>query len=402
MKKPELLAPAGNLEKLKIAFNYGADAVYTGGKKFSLRARAGNLSFSELKKGIEIAKKLGKKIYAAVNIFASNSDIEKIGNYLIKLGKSGVDGIIISDPGVFTLAKELVPKIPVHISTQANNTNYKTAQFWEKMGASRINLARELSLKEIKEIKVKNKIEIEVFVHGALCLSYSGRCYLSAYFTGRDANKGDCAQPCRWEYSIVEKSRNDEVFKVYEDKRGSYFLSSKDLNLSKMVPKLIIAGVDAFKIEGRMKSSLYLASVVKVYREIIDSYLNNSEKFKWQKKWEEELNNIGNRGYTTLFCNEKTKKNDFSLMSDYHSKANAGVAIALYFKKNGVTIFQAKSQVKIGEKVELISKNNEPVLFNIPKLLNLNGDGLSIVHPGQFFITDLPIKAEKYDFLRKR
>lgn len=286
MNKPELLAPAGNIEKLKTAIEFGADAVYLGGSKLNLRAFADNFSLDELKEGIEFAHSRNKKVYITLNVFPHNEDLNGLEEYLKDLYEIKADAVIVSDPGIIMTAREVVPNLEIHLSTQANSVNYKTAIFWHKQGVKRIVVARELSLKEIKSMKEKipETCEIEAFVHGSMCISYSGRCLLSNYMTGRDSNRGACAQPCRYKYSLVEEKRPNEYFPVYEDEKGTYIMNSKDLCMIEHIPDLISAGIDSLKIEGRMKSSYYVASVVKAYREAIDTYFENPEEYKLDRK----------------------------------------------------------------------------------------------------------------------
>lgn len=298
--KPELMAPAGNLEKLKAAINFGADAVYLGGHDFSLRAMSGNFSMPEMEEGLKIAHQAGRKVYVTVNIFAHNRDLHRLPTYLSELNNLGVDGLIISDPGVLLLAQEFSPDLSITISTQANITNYQSAEFYRRQGASRLVLARELSIDEIAEIKRSVPIELEVFVHGAMCLSYSGRCWLSQAMTGRSANLGQCAHPCRYRYVLQEEKRPDQYFPVTEDDRGSYVMNSKDLCMISLIPQLIEAGVDAFKIEGRMKSPYYVANAVKVYREVIDSVMAGQPLP--MERWIRELERVATRPFTTGFA----------------------------------------------------------------------------------------------------
>jgi len=287
MKKPELLAPAGNLEKLKIAIIYGADAVYLGGENFGLRAGADNFTLKQLAEGIKFAHDRGKSIYLTLNIIPHNEDLKGLPEYVVKLKKLGLDAIIISDPGVLKIVKNIIPEMEVHLSTQANTTNYTAVNFWYKQGVRWIILARELSLEEIKEIikKSPSDMKIETFIHGAMCISYSGRCLLSNYLISRDANRGDCAHSCRWRYYLMEETRPGEYFPVYEDEKGAYFFNSKDLCMIEHLPSLIEAGISAFKIEGRMKSSYYVATVVKAYRYLIDSYLSKPKEYFCDEKW---------------------------------------------------------------------------------------------------------------------
>ncbi len=289
LEKPELLAPAGNMEKGKMALLYGADAIYLGGKAFGLRAFANNFSMEEIAEITAFAHGLGKKVYVTVNIFAHNEDVNKLPAYLLDLEKAGVDALLISDLGVWSVAKRVVPNMPLHVSTQANTTNFETVNAWHALGAERVVLARELSLAEIAEIGEKTTVELETFVHGAMCISYSGRCLLSAFLTGRDGNRGACAQACRWDYTIMEKNRPGEQFDIQEDARGTYIMNSKDLCLIDYLPELMRAGVCSLKIEGRMKSVHYVATVVSTYRKAIDSCFANIDKYKVRKAWREEL-----------------------------------------------------------------------------------------------------------------
>ncbi|MGE5417036.1 MAG: peptidase U32 family protein [Acidobacteriota bacterium] len=299
-RKPELVAPAGNLEKLKAALDFGADAVYIGGHQFSLRAMAGNFSLPEMEQAVCLAHKIGRRVYVTINIFAHNRDIEGLTEYLAQLAQLGVDGIIVSDPGVVMLAREICPEIPITISTQASVTNYLSAGHYKSIGAMRIVAARELSMEELALIKAKVDIELEVFIHGAMCLSYSGRCWLSQAMVGRDANRGECAHPCRYRYHLVEEKRPGQYFPVGEDDRGTYVMNSKDLCLIHKVPELINAGVDAFKIEGRMKSPHYVAAVVKVYRQAIDHAWDGREPKI--NEWRDELERVASRPFTEGFA----------------------------------------------------------------------------------------------------
>ena len=301
IKKPELLAPAGNFEKLEIAIKYGADAVYLAGKEFSLRSYSDNFSIDEIEKGIELAHKNDVKVYVACNIYSRNSEQEKIEKYLEKLGSMKPDALIISDPGIILLTREMLPNIDIHLSTQSNTTNYNTVKFWKQLGIKRVNTARELSLNDIEEIVEKGGLEVEAFVHGAMCISQSGRCLLSSFMINRDANRGLCSHPCRWKYSLMEEKRPGEYVGVTEDNRGSYFFNSKDLNLINHIPELIRSGLTSLKIEGRIKGINYLASVVKVYREAIDHFMDSPDSYKMKDYWLDELFLINNRTYSTGF-----------------------------------------------------------------------------------------------------
>ena len=304
MRPVELLIPASSLEVLKIAVIYGADAVYIGGEVFGLRAKAKNFSMEDMAEGIQFAHEHGVKVYVTANILAHNGDLEGVREYFTQLKEIKPDALIISDPGIYTIAKEICPEIERHISTQANNTNYGTYQFWWNQGAKRVVTARELSLNEIAEIRknIPDEMEIETFVHGAMCISYSGRCLLSNYFTGRDANQGACTHPCRWKYAVVEEKRPGEYLPVYENERGTYIFNSKDLCMIEHIPELIEAGIDSFKIEGRMKTALYVATVARTYRKAIDDYLTSPEKYKENMDWYlEQISNCTYRQFTTGF-----------------------------------------------------------------------------------------------------
>jgi len=311
MKKPELLAPGGSLEKLKIAIDYGADAVYVGGEAFSLRVAAENFTIPELIEGLRYAHDRGKKVYLTANILPHNADIEEFKEYLNEIAPLGFDGILVSDPGMFSIVKDKCPELPIHISTQANNVNYASAQFWKSMGADRVVLAREMSFKEIAEIRDKNPdLELEAFVHGAMCISYSGRCLLSNYMTNRDSNQGACSHPCRWKYYLMEETRPGEYMPVVENERGTFIYNSKDLCMIEHIDKLIESGLDSFKIEGRVKTEYYLATVVKAYRDAIDRYFENPDGFKTDPSWLEELKKVSHRDYTTGFFFGKPDGNE--------------------------------------------------------------------------------------------
>jgi putative protease len=300
-KKIELLAPAGNFEKLETAIHYGADAVYLANKAFSLRNYSGNFTLDEMSEAVSYAHKNDVKVYTACNIFPRNFEVGAISDYLEKLGKIGPDAVIVADPGILAQARRIIPQIPIHLSTQANTTNFQAALFWESLGVERVNVARELSLEEIGEIAKRCSIEIEAFVHGAMCISYSGRCLMSTFMTKRDSNRGMCSHPCRWKYFAVEELRPGEYLPIFEDDRGSYIFNSKDLCMIEHIPELMESGIASFKIEGRMKGINYLASTVKVYREAIDAYYDDPSKYHTKKEWIEELASINNRDYCSGF-----------------------------------------------------------------------------------------------------
>ncbi|MBQ8196431.1 MAG: U32 family peptidase [Clostridia bacterium] len=359
MCKLELLSPAGDMNKLKTAFYFGADAVYIGGKSFSLRALAGNFSNEEILEAVSYAHAIGKKVYVTVNIFAKNSDIEKAEEYFKFLESANIDGAIISDPGLIYLAKSVAPNLKINISTQANTLNYKTVEFWKKVGANRVILARELSVKEIAEIHAKiPDIEIETFIHGAMCISYSGRCLLSDYRTGRQSNRGACVQACRWNYEIREKGSNGEFFEMEEDDRGTYILNSKDLNLMDYIDALAKAGVCSFKIEGRMKTEYYLATVVNAYRRAIDRYLEVGESYKENPSFQQELQKTAHRDFTTAYLlgeNDRTVNyNDSQSKGTHKYIAN----VLGYNQEEGYALIEMRNRFKVGDVLEVLSPND--------------------------------------------
>ena len=308
LKKAELLAPAGDLEKLKIAIEYGADAVYCGGELFGLRAGAKNFSPDQLAEGVQYAHDRGKKLHLTLNIFAHNADIHLLKSYLKEIETIPIDAFIVSDPGIFSMIRKMRPETDLHLSTQANTTNFGSTGFWHEQGVKRIVLARELSLKEIAEIRLEapDELELEAFVHGAMCISYSGRCLLSAFMAGRDANRGECAHPCRWKYHLVEEQRPGEYYPIIEDERGSYVFNSKDLCMLEYIPDLINSGIDSFKIEGRTKSIFYTATVVSAYRKAIDAYYKDPAGYIFQPEWLEEIKKASHGLFTTGFYFGKT------------------------------------------------------------------------------------------------
>ncbi|MDD4049165.1 MAG: U32 family peptidase, partial [Clostridia bacterium] len=355
MKKVELLAPAGNLEKLKIAIIYGADAVYLGGKDFSLRASAGNFTLEEITEGVKFAHDHKAKVYITVNIFVHNNDLVKLPDYLRELENIGVDGILFSDPGVWEISQEINSNLSLHLSTQANTTNWASAKFWESKGVERLVLARELSLEEIKEIRKKVESELEIFVHGAMCISYSGRCLLSNYMTGRDANRGECAQPCRWNYALQEEKRLGVYYPIYEDERGSYIFNSQDLCLIRHLPELIDAGINSLKIEGRMKSVHYVATVVYAYRKAIDAYYANPQGYVFDENWYEEILKVSHRDYTTGFLFGKPEKDDHNYETSSYLRNYDFVGLVLdYDNITGIATVEQRNNFKVGDELEII------------------------------------------------
>ena len=403
MKKPELLAPAGNMEKLKMALLYGADAVYLGGKAFGLRAFGGNFTNEELQEAVDFAHKLGKKIYVTVNIFPHNSDIAKLPAYLTFLNEIKVDAILVADLGVFTLAKEYAPDVELHISTQANNTNWAAVNAWAELGASRVVLAREMSLEEIKEIREKCSVELEMFVHGAMCISYSGRCLMSNYLTGRDANRGSCAQPCRWNYALVEEKRPGQYFPVLEDERGTYIFNSKDMCLLPYLPDVIASGVDSLKIEGRMKSVHYAASVVKAYREAIDSYFAAPEQFEIKKEWVEELDKVSHRAYTTgFYYGRPTEKDQIYGTSSYTQTSDFVGLVLDYDEKTGFATVEQRNNMKVGQEIEIFQPHLAGYRQILQEMYNDEGEAIQVApHPQQIVKICMDRPVEPYGILRR-
>ena len=403
MKKPELLAPAGNMEKLKMALLYGADAVYLGGKAFGLRAFGGNFTNEKLQEAVDFAHKLGKKIYVTVNIFPHNSDIAKLPAYLTFLNEIKVDAILVADLGVFTLAKEYAPDVELHISTQANNTNWAAVNAWAELGASRVVLAREMSLEEIKEIREKCSVELEMFVHGAMCISYSGRCLMSNYLTGRDANRGSCAQPCRWNYALVEEKRPGQYFPVLEDERGTYIFNSKDMCLLPYLPDVIASGVDSLKIEGRMKSVHYAASVVKAYREAIDSYFAAPEQFEVKKEWVEELDKVSHRAYTTgFYYGRPTEKDQIYGTSSYTQTSDFVGLVLDYDEKTGFATVEQRNNMKVGQEIEIFQPHLAGYRQILQEMYNDEGEAIQVApHPQQIVKIRMDKPVEPYGILRR-
>ena len=355
MRKPELLIPAGSLEVLKTAVLYGADAVYIGGEMFGLRAKAKNFSKEDMKKGLEFAHEHGVKVYVTANIVAHNEDLEEVRQYMKELKEIKPDALIISDPAIFTIAKEEVPEIDIHISTQANNTNYGTYLFWHRLGATRVVSARELSLKEIKEIRkhIPDELEIESFIHGAMCISYSGRCLLSNYFTGRDANRGACTHPCRWKYAVMEESRPGEYLPVEENERGTYIFNSKDLCMIEYIPEIIDAGIDSLKIEGRMKTALYVATVARTYRKAIDDFFVSEECYRSNMEYyKEEISKCTYRQFTTGFYFQKPDENTQIYDSNTYVKEYTYIGMVEDYKDGKLKLTQ-RNKFSVGEVIEV-------------------------------------------------
>ncbi len=403
-RHPELLIPASSLEVLKTAVVYGADAVYIGGEAFGLRAKAKNFSMEDMREGIAFAHAHDVKVYVTANILAHNKDLEGVREYFRELKEIHPDALIIADPGVFMIAKEVCPEIERHISTQANNTNYGTYQFWYQLGASRVVSARELSLEEIRELRanIPDELEIETFVHGAMCISYSGRCLLSNYFTGRDANQGACTHPCRWKYAVVEEKRPGEYLPVYENERGTYIFNSKDLCMIEHIPELIGAGIDSMKIEGRMKTALYVATVARTYRKAIDDYQQDPGLYEKNMPWYlDQISNCTYRKFTTGFFFGKPSEEAQIYDNNTYVKEYTYLGM-IQEERDGLYRIEQKNKFSVGEQIEIMKPDGRDILVTVKQILNEDGEPQeSAPHPQQILYVDLEGKAEKYDILRR-
>ena len=402
-KKPELLAPAGNMEKCKMALLYGADAIYLGGNKFGLRAFAANFSTAEIKEAVEFAHNLGKKVYVTVNIFAHNEDIAELPEYLLSLEEAGVDALLISDFGVWSIARQVVPDMALHVSTQANTCNWAAVEAWKNLGAERVVLARELSIAEISEIDKKCDVELEVFVHGAMCISYSGRCYLSSYLTGRDGNRGECAQVCRWNYQLVEENRPDQAFPIEEDERGTYIMNSKDLCLLDLIPELAEAGVDSLKIEGRMKSVHYVATVVSVYRKAIDAWYSNPEHFAVKSEWKDELEKVSHRPYFYGFAANRPDENGqiYTTSSYVQTRDFVGIVTG-YDKETNTAYIEQRNKMVVGEKLEVLMPDGTILDIVLDDMRDENGNLFDVANRvQQRFSIKSAINLQPYSLLRR-
>ena len=410
MRRPELLIPASSLEVLKIAVIYGADAVYIGGEAFGLRAKAKNFSMEEMREGIRFAHDHEVKVYVTANILAHNDDLEGVREYFKELDsfakEEKPDALIIADPGVFMIAKEVCPDIERHVSTQANNTNYETYRFWYGLGAKRVVSARELSLNEIKELRanIPDDLEIETFIHGAMCISYSGRCLLSNYFTGRDANQGACTHPCRWKYSIVEETRPNEYMPVYENERGTYIFNSKDLCMIEHIPELMESGIDSFKIEGRMKTALYVATVARTYRKAIDDYKVSPELYKKNLPWYlDQISNCTYRQFTTGFFFGKPSDEAQIYDNNTYLKEYTYLGIVGEQNEEGLYRIEQRNKFSVGEEIEIMKPDGENLTVTVKRIVDEDGaDMESAPQPKQVLYIDLGHPLEKYDILRRK
>ena len=403
-RHPELLIPASSLEVLKTAVMFGADAVYIGGEMYGLRAKAKNFSNEDIKAGIEFAHKYGKRVFITANITAHNRDLEGVRKYFEELKEIKPDALIISDPGVFTIAKEVCPEIEIHISTQANNVNYADYLFWQRLGAKRVVSARELSVKEIKEIRanIPDDLEIETFVHGAMCISYSGRCLLSNYFTGRDANLGACTHPCRWKYHIVEESRPGEYLPIEENERGTYIFNSKDLCMIEHIPDLVDAGIDSFKIEGRMKTALYVADVARTYRQAIDDYFESPKLYESKKEYYmEEISKCTYRQFTTGFFYGPTTHETQIYDNNTYVRGYVFLGIIRDIDKEGYALIEQKNKFCVGDEIEIMKPSGENVMVKVLDMKNEKGEKVeSCPHPGELVRILLSEKPEIMNLIR--
>ena len=405
MKKIELLAPAGDLERLKIAFTYGADAVYIGGEIFGMRSAAKNFTIEEMKEGVEFAHNLGKQVFVTINIIPRNEELKQLPPYLLQLQEIGVDAVIVSDAGVFSIVKKTIPNMEVHISTQASTSNSVASKFWYNQGAQRVVTARELSFDEIRCIRdnVPEDMDIETFVHGAMCMSYSGKCVISNYTTGRDANRGSCAQPCRWKYDLVKENENGEYEEVISGIDSSFFFNSKDLCMIEYIPQLIKAGITSFKIEGRMKTAYYVATTVRAYRMAIDAYYEDPENWKFNPIWLEELKKGSHRDYSTgfFFDRPSDKAHNYESASYIRNYDFVGI-VRDYDEVNDLYIVEQRNKMNVLDKIEVIGPYKETMFATILEMYNEDGEPIeSAPHARQIVKLKLDIKVDKNYMLRK-
>jgi putative protease len=400
MKIPELLAPAGNMEKLKIAIHYGADAVYLGGKSFGLRNMAGNFDLDELAEALDYAHERGVKVYLTLNAYPSNSDLNPLCSYLREISTLPVDAYIVADPGVIDLVRELSPDMELHLSTQANTVNWRSARFWQKQGVKRINLAREMSLDDIRETHGNVDLELEAFVHGAMCISYSGRCLLSSVMSGRNANKGECSHPCRWGYALVEETRPGEYFPVLEDSSGTFIFNSRDLCLIGHLPELAASGVASIKIEGRMKGINYVGAVVRVYREALDRLAEEGDAYRFRPEWLEELCKISHRGYTTGFA----FGTPLDVGQEYDSsyiRSHEFVGLVESVEHDGTAVVAVRNQIIAGERIEWLGRGMRLGVMPGIELFDTSSSALQKANPNSRIRVTPPFPVEQFDLLRK-
>jgi U32 family peptidase len=405
MRKLELLAPAGDLEKLKIAVEYGADAVYFGGEMFSLRAGAGNLTIDEIREGVEYAHSRNVKCHMTLNIFAHNEDIAPLREYLTQIRDIPVDAFIVSDPGVISIIKEVIPDAELHLSTQANMTNYATANFWYAQGVKRLVLARELTFEEIREIRenIPEDMELEAFIHGAMCISYSGRCLLSNFMINRDANRGQCAHPCRWKYQLMEEKRPGEYYPMEEDSRGTYIMNSKDLCMLEYIPQIAQAGISSVKIEGRMKSVFYVATIVSAYRRAIDAYLADPQGYEYNPEWMSELKKASHRKFTTgFYFNKPTDEDQNYQTSDYTRDYSFIGMVRSYDPQTQMAVVEQRNKMVLGDEIEVFGPGTPFFTQKLTVLLNEDDEPIeSAPHPQQILHIKMDHPAAPNFILRK-
>lgn len=405
MDKIELLSPAGDLEKLKMAILYGADAVYLGGEAFGLRKASKNFTIEDIAEGIKFAHERGKKVYVTLNIVPHNEDLEGLEEYVTELYKINTDAVIVSDPGMFSVIKKTVPELTIHLSTQASVTNYETINFWYELGIRRVVLARELSIDEITEIvkNIPSDMEIETFVHGAMCMSYSGRCLMSNYMTGRDANRGDCAHSCRYKYSVVEEKRPGEYFPVVEDENGTFIFNSKDLCMIEHIPELIKAGIKSFKIEGRVKSSYYVATVTRAYRMAIDEYYKDPINYVYNEKYLQEIQKASHRDFTKGFFFEKTDENSQVYTTSSYIRSYDFVGMVLEYDENTkIATVEQRNRMFVGEELEIFGPGKEYFNHIIDKMWDSEDNEIEVApHPQQIIKMKINKSVQRFDLLRK-
>ena len=406
MNKPELLAPGGSLSKLKVAIEYGADAVYIGGEAFSLRTAAENFTVDEIKEGIAFAHERGKKVYLTANILPHNDDIKEFEGFIKEMRPLGFDAVLIADPGLFDMVQELAPDLPIHISTQANNVNYRSANFWYRQGARRVVIAREMSFKEIEEIRanIPDDLELEAFVHGAMCISYSGRCLLSNYLTNRDSNQGNCSHPCRWKYSLVEEKRPGQYMDVFENDRGTFIFNSKDLCMIEHIPELVKSGISSFKIEGRVKTEYYVATVVGAYRREIDRYFADPENYKFNPEEMEELYKVSHRPYTTGFYYHKPDSQTQVYTSSSYIREYDLIAIVTdYDEKTGIATVTQRNRFFKGDEIEIMRPMQPYFKQTVGDMENEDGEQIDVANHAEMIVKfkiDCPVKPG--DMVRKK
>ncbi|WP_270648231.1 peptidase U32 family protein [Paeniclostridium hominis] len=405
MQNIELLAPAGDLERLKTAFVYGADAVYIGGEIFGMRSAAKNFNKEDMAEGVRFAHERGKRVFVTVNIIPRNEEFEQLEAYLKELDEIGVDAVIVSDPGVFSVVKRVIPNMEIHISTQASTSNSIASGFWYNQGVKRVVMARELSFKEIKEIRDNNPadMDIEAFIHGAMCMSYSGKCVISNYTTGRDANRGACAQSCRWKYTLVEEQDNGEYKKVLDDVDAEFFFNTKDMCMIEYIPEIIESGINSFKIEGRMKTAYYVATTVRAYRMAIDEYLKDPENWKFNPMWLEELKKGSHRHFSTGFFLDKTSTKDQNYESASYVRNYDFIGVVRgHDEETGLPIVEQRNRMFVGDKIEIIGPGKETVHATILEMYNEEGESIeSAPHAKQIVKMKLDVEVEEYYMLRK-